>query len=404
MSGGGRDTTGLARDTLYVAAGRDTDLPGRSVNPPIVRASTFLFNSLQELESAAKAPFDGAFYGRLGTPTTFAFERAMAQAEGGYRSIATGSGLSAIVAVLVGFLKTGDHALIVDSVYEPVRRFCHRVLAGMGVEVTFYDPGLGAAELEPLIRTTTRLIYMESPGSGTFEVQDVPAIVALAKRRQLVTAMDNTWATPLYYRPIEHGVDISIHAATKYIVGHSDAVLGVVTTNEATWGPVRQASQDLGASAGSEECNLGLRGLHTLAVRMRQHEATALTLARWLAEQPAVSRVFHPALESSPGHAHWKRDFDGSSGLFSIELGGMSATAFDAFTSALKLFSIGFSWGGFESLILPAHPEKTRTAPAWQGTGPLLRLHAGLEDPADLLADLQAGFVAAARTKDTGSP
>lgn len=394
MSGQRHDGAPLARDTVYVGAGRDSALSARSVNPPIVRASTFLFNSLQELDAASKAPFDGAFYGRLGTPTTFAFERAMAQVEGGYRSIATASGLSAIVAVLFAFLKTGDHVLIVDSVYDPVRRFCNRVLLGMGVECTFYDAGLGAEALEKLVRPTTRLVYMESPGSGTFEVQDIAAIVAMAKRHKLVTAMDNTWATPIFFRPIEHGVDISIHAATKYIVGHSDAVLGVITTNEATWPAVRQASQDLGACAGSEECNLGLRGLRTLAVRMRQHEATALALARWLVEQPGVSRVFHPALETSAGHDYWKRDFEGSSGLFSVEFGGMSAAAFDAFACALKLFSIGFSWGGFESLILPVHPEKTRTATPWQGAGPVLRFHAGLEAPADLIADLEAAFAA----------
>lgn len=400
MSAHASDSRTLEPETRYVAAGRDHTQAARSVNPPIVRASTFLFNSLDELEAASAQPFEGAFYGRLGTPTTFAFETAMAEAEGGYKSIATASGLSAIVAVLMAFLKSGDHVLIVDTVYDPVRRFCHRVLAGMGVEFTFYGPGMGI-DIEQLVRPNTRLIYMESPGSGTFEVQDVRSIVQVAQRHKIVTAIDNTWATPLYYRPLEHGVDISIHAATKYIVGHSDAVLGVVTTNRTAWDRVRQASQDLGACAGSEECNLGLRGLRTLAVRMGQHQASGLTLAHWLAARPEVSRVFHPAFENADGHAFWKRDFGGASGLFAIELGNMSNDAFRAFVDGLRLFSIGFSWGGYESLVLPMHPEKSRTSTPWLGSGPILRLHVGLESPTDLLADLKSAFDIASHVSNT---
>lgn len=381
----------LARETRYISAGRDQHQSGRSVNPPIVRASTFLFNSIEEIETSAETPFDGAFYGRLGTPTTFSFEKAMSDAEGGFRSIATASGLSAIVSVLFAFLKQGDHLLIVDSVYDPVRRFCKRVLEGMGVVISYYSPSLGS-NIEQMILPNTRLIYLESPGSGTFEIQDVRAIVEVAKRHDIVTAIDNTWATPVYFRPIELGVDISIHSATKYICGHSDAVLGVVTTNQQTWSSVRQASQDLGACAGSEECNLGLRGLRTLAVRMAQHQSTGLVLAKWLSTRPEVSRVFHPALEGSEGHSHWKRDFHGSSGLFSVELGGLSEDSVRRFAAALHLFSIGFSWGGFESLVLPVYPHKARVTSAWTGSSPILRVHAGLENCDDLVADLSNAF------------
>ena len=391
MKDGALEVNSLALETRYVSAGRESKLPGRSVNPPIVRASTFLFNSIDQLETSAETPFDGAFYGRLGTPTTFAFEKAMAEAEGGFRSIATASGLSAIVSVLVAFLKRGDHVLVVDSVYDPVRRFCRRVLEGMGVEISYYPPTLGA-DIEQWVRPETRLIYMESPGSGTFEVQDVRAIVEVAKRHDVVTAIDNTWATPLYFRPIEFGVDISIHSATKYIVGHSDAVLGVVTTNERTWSAVRQASQDLGACAGSEECNLGLRGLRTLPVRMAQHQSTGLALAKWLSGRPEVSRVFHPALEGSVGHSLWSRDFHGSSGLFSVEFGSLLEDSVRHFASALQLFSIGFSWGGFESLVLPVYPRKTRSAPPWMGTKPILRVQAGLENCDDLITDMTTAF------------
>lgn len=358
-----------------------------SVNPPLVRASTFVFNSLAEFETASKTPFDVPFYGRVGTPTTFAFEEAMADLEGGHRSIATSSGVAAIGAVLLAFLDRGDHLLVVDTVYEPVRRFCSRMLARMGIETTFYDPAIGAG-IADLIRPETKLIYLESPGSGTFEVQDVAAIVGVARQAGLRTAIDNTWATPLFFRPLEHGIDVSIHAATKYIVGHSDAMLGVITTNAETYDAVRRSAQDLGACAGIEECNLGLRGLRTLEVRMKRHEASGLALAHWLVEQPQIARVLHPALESCPGHAFWKRDFDGAAGLFSVELASRDPDAKRAFIDALTMFRIGFSWGGYESLVLPMHPE-SRSLERWQELGPVVRLQIGLEDPADLRADLE---------------
>jgi len=373
--------------TTLVSTARPRGTGITSVNPPLVRASTFVFDTLADFERAAKTPFDVPFYGRVGTPTTFAFEEAMAEIEGGHRAIATSSGVSAISATLLAFLQQGDHLLVVDTVYEPVRRFCNRALTRMGVETSFYDPALGAG-IADLIRPNTRLIYLESPGSGTFDVQDVPAIVAVAKARGIRTAIDNTWATPLFFRPLEHGVDVSIHAATKYIVGHSDAMLGVITANADSYDDIRRATQDLGACAGIEECNLGLRGLRTLEVRLKRHEATGLTLARWLAERPEVARVLHPALPSCPGHEIWARDFDGAAGLFSVELASRDPEAKRRFIDALQHFRIGFSWGGYESLVLPMHPEN-RSLPRWQDLGPVVRLQIGLEDADDLQADLE---------------
>jgi len=377
--------------TTLANTGRPQGAGITSVNPPLVRASTFVFDSLADFEQASKTPFDVPFYGRVGTPTTFAFETAMAELEGGHRSIATASGVSAIAAVLTAFLSAGDHVLVVDTVYEPVRRYCTRFLARMGISTTFYDPAIGAG-IAGLVRPETRLIYMESPGSGTFDVMDVPAITAVAQARGIVTAIDNTWATPLLFRPLEHGVDVSIHAATKYIVGHSDAMLGVITTNGATYDAVRCASQDLGACAGIEECNLGLRGLRTLHVRLKQHATTALMLAEWLADQPQIARVLHPALPSCPGHEIWTRDFDGAAGLFSVELANSDPEAKRALIDALHHFRIGFSWGGYESLVLPMHPE-SRSLPCWKDLGPVIRFQVGLEDPADLKGDLEQALV-----------
>jgi cysteine-S-conjugate beta-lyase len=265
------------------------------------------------------------------------------------------------------------------------------MLSRLGIETTFYDPAIGA-EIETLICPETKLIYMEAPGSGTFDLQDIPAIVAVAKARNIRTAIDATWATPLFLKPLALGVDVSIHAATKYVVGHSDAMLGIVTTNEENYDAVRRSTQDLGACAGSEECNLGLRGLRTLEVRLKHHEQAGLELARWLEAQPQVARVLHPALESFPGHAIWKRDFTGACGLFAIELVESDPDSVRALIDGLEHFKIGFSWGGYESLILPMHPEKSRQVAKWTGKGALLRLHVGLESVEDLKADLKAGL------------
>ncbi|WP_138472305.1 cystathionine beta-lyase [Poseidonocella sp. HB161398] len=369
-------------------AGRDVSTPGASVNPPVVRASTFVFKSVADFQAAAAKPFDGPFYGRVGTPVTQAFEEAVAAIEGGHRAIAAASGVAAITAVFLAFLGQGDHVLIPDSVYDPVRRLCARTLSRMGIEASYYDPAIGGG-IEALIRPNTRLIYMESPGSGTFEVQDVPAIVAVAKAHGIRTAIDATWGTPIYFRPMAMGVDASIHAATKYIVGHSDAMLGVVTTTEDSFPAVRAALQDTGACAGSEEANLGLRGLRTLDLRLSRHHDSGLKVAAFLAARPEVARVLHPGLPGAPGHDLWKRDFTGACGLFSFELKPLAqGMTVAAFTDAMTYFKIGFSWGGFESLVLPAHPEKSRAVTTWDGKGPLVRLHIGLEDPDDLIADL----------------
>lgn len=374
--------------TLLAQAGRDLDRPGAPVNPPVVRASTFVFRSLEAFHHAGQTPFDTPFYGRVGTPVTMAFEEAVATLEGGYRAIATSSGVAAITGVFLGFLSQGDHVLVPDTVYDPVRRLCDRMLARMGIATTFYDPTIGAG-VEALIRPETRFIYMESPGSGTFEVQDVPAIVAVARRHRLRTAIDSTWGTPLYFKPMEMGVDASIHSATKYITGHSDAMLGVVTTTEECFAPVRAALQDMGSCAGSEEANLGLRGLRTLHARLSRHQESALKVARFLETRPEVARVLFPALPSAHGHDLWARDFTGACGLFSVELKPLAdGVGVEAFTDRLDHFRIGFSWGGYESLVLPAHPEKSRRVRLWDGKGPLVRLHIGLEDPDDLIADL----------------
>ena len=380
-----------AAGSLLVSAGRVHSRSAIAVNPPVHRASTFLFNTLDEFEAAGRTPFDGPFYGRVGTPTIFAFESAMAELEGGHRTIATASGLAAISATFLAFAAQGDHVLVVDTVYEPVRRFCDRLLAPLGVSITYYHPEIGS-DIGRLIEPRTRLIYMETPGSGTFEIQDVPAIVAVARARGIKTALDNSWATPLFFKPIAHGVDVSIQSATKYIVGHSDAMLGAVTTTAESYEAVRRATQDLGACAGSEEGNLGLRGLRTLEVRLRHHEASALELAQWLHTQPQIARVLHPALPSFPGHEMWKRDFEGSSGLFAVELAGCDRDAVRAMVDGLELFKIGFSWGGYESLVLPVDPAKSRTVARHAGAGPILRLHVGLEAVEDLKADLGRGL------------
>jgi cystathionine beta-lyase len=341
------------------------------------------------MDQASKTPFRGVFYGRNGTPTSVAFEDAMAKISNAHGAIATASGVSAIMGVMLGLLNSGDHVLIPDSVYDIVRRSADGMLARMGIEYEYYDPVVGAG-IESLLRPNTRLIYLESPGSGTFEVQDVPAIVAVAKARNIRTAIDNTWATPVFFRPLELGVDAVIEAGTKYIVGHSDAMLGVVAANELTYGPIRQAIRDFGAVVGTEEANLGLRGLRTMEVRLQRHFAAALEIATWLEGQPGVARVMHPALPSFPGHTLWKRDFSGASGLFSIELANRDPAAMTRFVDSLKLFKIGFSWGGFESLVLPAHPERRKVA-VWTG-GPVVRFHIGLEAIDDLKADLAAAL------------
>ena len=382
----------MKKDTLLAHAGRDPEANYGIINPPVYHASTVVFPTLAALEESEKDPFTGVTYGRFGTPTTFALEEAVAALEGGYRAVAVPSGLAAIAASLIAFVVTGDHVLVADNVYGPTRqRVCDLILARMGVEVTYYDPLVGA-DIARLMRDNTRVVFLESPGSLTFELQDVPAIAAAAKARGAVVVMDNTWATPLYFKPLAHGVDISIQAATKYIVGHADAMLGVITTTEEHFQTVKTMAHALGHAAAPDDCYLALRGLRTLAVRLARHQETGLALARWLEGRPEVARVLHPALPDDPGHSLWKRDFTGACGLFGIVLKDFPKSAVAAMLDGLELFAMGFSWGGYESLILLVDPEAVRSAVPWTASGPTLRLHAGLEDVQDLTADLERGF------------
>jgi cystathionine beta-lyase len=380
------------KSTQVTEAGRDPKAQMGVVNPPVYHASTVIYETLEELERKTATPFEGVYYGRNGTPTTFALEAAVAELEGGHRSIATSSGLAAIAATLMAHLDQGDHLLMVDSAYSPTRKICEIILKGFGVETTYYDPLIGDG-VRDLIRPNTKIVFTESPGSLTFEVQDVPAIAAAAHDAGAIVVLDNSWATPLYFRPFDHGVDISIQAATKYLAGHSDVMMGLITTTEKLFRRVRVMSAILGAVPGPDDCYLALRGIRTLAVRLARHQETALKLAAWCKDRPEVARVLHPAFEDCPGHAFWARDFEGSSGLFSIVLDRVyPKEALARMLDHMDLFKMGYSWGGYESLILPADPSSFRTAHPWPGEGTLIRLHAGLEDIDDLIPDLEAGF------------
>lgn len=373
-------------ETRLVHTGRQSAAHVGAVNTPVYRASTILHPTLEALEKNTMP----AGYGRRGTPTTRSLEESIAALEGGERTLLTPSGLSACNAALMAVLSSGDHLLMVDTVYAPTRAFCRGPLRRFGIETTYYTATLTADDLAGLIQPNTKAIFLESPGSGTFEMQDVPALVEVAKSRGLTVLMDNTWATPLLYKPLAHGVDISILAATKYIVGHADVLMGTITSNADLAARVLDFHGRFGLSVSGDDAYLAQRGLRTLAVRLKQHELSALTLARWLKTQPQVVRVLHPALPDDPGHAIWARDFKGASGLFSIELTPAPNSAVAAFLEGLKLFGMGWSWGGYESLAVPA--EITRSVPGYRPQGPLIRIHAGLEDPQDLLADLEAGL------------
>jgi cystathionine beta-lyase len=373
--------------TRLAHAGREPARHHGFVNTPIYRGSTVLFPTVASLEAN-----DQAFtYGRVGTPTVKALESVIAELEGGHRTLLTPSGLSAIATALLAFVSAGDEVLVVDTVYRPARRFCDNVLKRLGVTVTYYDPLIGAS-IKSLITKKTRVVFTESPGSQTFEVQDIPAIAKAAHAAGAVVILDNTWATPLYFKPFAHGADVSIQAATKYIVGHADAMLGAITATEETSRAVEKVHEDLGLCCGPEDVYLGLRGIRSLGVRLERHQKSAFELAHWLAARPEVSRVLHPGLPGDPSHALWKRDFTGASGLFSIVLKPVSYEAVAAMLDGLSLFGMGYSWGGFESLILPFDPSAYRTATTWQAEGPALRLHVGLEDVDDLKGDLDAGF------------
>ncbi len=386
----------MKKDTILVRGGRAVTGP---VNPPVSRASTILFKDLAAFDATRADRFGALRYGVHGTDTMFALENALTRLEGCYRAIVVPSGLAAITTALTAVVKAGDHLLMVDTVYGPTRAFCDGLLARNGVETTYYDPLLGSGITER-IRDNTRAIFCESPGSLTFEVQDIPSIVKAAHARSIPVLLDNTWASPLFFDALAHGVDISIQAATKYLCGHSDVLMGTIATTEPWWRPVRNVVADLGLSTSPDDCYLVLRGMRTLGVRMRHQMQSALAVARWLQTRSDVQRVLHPGLHDDPGHALWRRDFIGSSALFGVELAANSQAALTAFIDTLELFGIGSSWGGYESLVLPA--RFTRTVRSFPLSGHLVRLHVELEDPEDLIVDL-AKALAAMRAVDANA-
>ncbi len=381
----------LKTETTLVTAGRDTEAQKGFVNPPVVHGSTVLYPTAEDLH-AHRGEFQ---YGRHGTPTTRALQEALMALEGP-QCAGVGlapSGLSAITTTLLAVLNAGDHLLVCDNAYRPSRNFCNGLLARYGVETTYFDPLIGAG-IAGLFKPNTRAVLVEAPGSQSFEMPDIPAIAAVAHGRGALVIDDNTWATALYHRSLDQGVDISMQAATKYVGGHSDIMFGTISANAEAWPRISEAIRLLGVCAGPDDVFLALRGLRTLAVRLAQHHRSALEIARWLKTRPEVLRVLHPALESDPGHAIWKRDFTGASGLFSIVLKPAPQKAVDALLNAVKLFGMGYSWGGFESLIIPFDCSPYRTATRWAPGGPALRLHIGLENVDDLKADLERGFAA----------
>lgn len=364
------------------------------VNPPIARGSTVLFPNAQTLVTEDQK----YTYGTHGTPTTDALCEMVNKLEGSAGTILLPSGLAAVTVPFLAYLSAGDHALVVDSVYFPTRRFCNTMLKRLGVEVEYYDPAIGAG-IEALIRPNTRLIHLEAPGSNTFEMQDVKLMSSIAHKHDCVVTMDNTWSTPLYFKPLDHGVDVSIHAATKYPAGHSDVLMGFVSANEKHWPALDAANRDLGLCVTSDDAYQVLRGMRTMGLRLEHHRKSALDIAEWLEARGDVVKVLHPALPSFPSHDLWKRDFKGSSGVFSFVLKapeGRLKEASHAFLDALSIFGLGFSWGGYESLAVPVS-LRDRTVAKGPTEGPVIRLQIGLEDVADIKRDLEAGFAAAAK-------
>jgi cystathionine beta-lyase len=378
-------------ETRLVTAGRDTKAQKGFVNPAVFHGSTVLYPTAEDLH-AHRSEFQ---YGRHGTPTTRALQDVLMALEGP-QCAGVGlapSGLAAITTTLLSVLNAGDHLLVTDNAYRPSRNFCNGMLARYGVEISYFDPLIGAG-IETLFKPNTRAVLVEAPGSQSFEMADIPAIAAVAHARGALVIDDNTWATPLYHRSLDQGVDISMQAATKYIGGHSDIMFGTISANAKAWPQLAEGIRLLGVCAGPDDVFLALRGIRTLSVRLAQHYRSGLEMARWLATRPEVQQVLHPALESHPGHAIWKRDFTGASGLFSIVLKPAPQQAVDALLDAVNLFGMGYSWGGFESLVIPFDCAPYRTATKWAPGGPTLRLHIGLESVDDLKADLERGFAA----------
>ena len=383
----------IKTDTRLVTSGRDPQAYHGFVNPPVYHASTLLYPTAED-QVAHRARYN---YGRRGTPTSEALENALREIEGdGCAGVALlPSGLAAISAALLATARAGDHVLVPDSVYRPTRNFCNGVFKRFGVETTYYDPLIGA-DIARLFKPNTRVVFVEAPGSQSFEMQDIPAIAKIAHEQNAVVLMDNTWATPLYFRAFEKGVDLSIQAGTKYIGGHSDIMFGCVSANAATLPALKDTVYSMGLCVGPDDMYLALRGLRTLGVRLDRHFQSGLRVARWLEQRPEVLRVMHPALERDPGHKIWKRDFTGACGLFSVVFKPTSEQSVHAFLNELALFGLGYSWGGFESLAILFDCTEYRTATKWAPGGPTVRLHIGLEDPDDLIADLERGFAAMA--------
>jgi cystathionine beta-lyase len=386
---GGPGQKPLQPATRLVTAGRDPFAQHGFVNTPIYRGSTVLYRNADDyLHRRARYT-----YGTKGTPTTESLEVAWTDLCGAAGTVLLPSGLAALALALMSCMRAGDHILVVDSVYRPTRNFCDMVLKRFGVETTYYDPFVGA-DITALFRPNTRAVFTESPGSLSFEMQDIPAIAKAAHARGAIVLMDNTWATPLFYSPHAHGVDIVIDAGTKYLSGASDLLLGLVTANDRCWKDLRATFDATSFCAGPEDVFLALRGLRSMRVRVMHQQQSGLEIARWLGGRPEVARVLHPALETDPGHAIWKRDFTGASSLFSVVFKPITVPALHAFIDALTLFGIGSSWGGFESLISPFDCAPFRTATTWSPGGPTVRFHIGLEDVGDLTADLERGFAA----------
>jgi len=377
--------------TRLVHAGRKPHEQYGVVNTPVYRASTIMKPTLDAWMEIGTPGYDGYRYGLHGTPTSRAFETAMADLYETEACVAVSSGLAAITVPILALTKAGDHILVTDSAYGPTRIFCDGILKRYGVTTEYYDPTIGA-DIAKKMRPETSLVFTESPGSLTFEMQDIPAIVAAAHAHGAKVAIDNTWATALYYNPFVHGVDVVLEATTKYVAGHSDLLMGTVLGSGDIAKKLRSTAKDLGICCGGDDLYLAHRGLHSMQVRLERSSRTGLEVARWLKTRPEVARVIHPALPDDPGHAIWRRDFSGASGLFSVMLKATAKPALAAFFDGLELFGIGASWGGYESLIIPGSPARLRTATTWSEPGSLVRLYTGLEDPGDLIADLEAAL------------
>jgi cystathionine beta-lyase len=370
--------------------GRDPARHLGAINTPVYRASTILFDSVADYEASQRGQSKSLNYGLRGLPTVTDLQSAVATLEGGHAALAVPSGLAATTLPLLALTSAGDHVLVTDSVYGPTRRFCNNHLTRLGVEVSYYDPLIGSG-IEREMRPNTRAVFLESPGSLSFEVQDVRAIAAVAHAHDALVLLDNTWATPLFFRAFDHGVDVALHAGTKYLGGHSDLLIGLIVGNKASFPRLHRLWTDTGVTASSDDCFLALRGLRTLAVRLERHQASALRIARWLKDRVEVSEVIYPALPGARGHALWKRDFSGACGLFGVILKPAPKARVAAMLDGLRWFKLGVSWGGFESLILPIN-DAVRSVTRWDPEGPYLRLHVGLEDPDDLIDDLAGGL------------